>query len=215
MLRSFAKWFLCAALLSMPLTGCERNEVPPPRIDLAQVNDAFRETTGATFQQWMENFELKVNEIYLKDDFVMIDAQRPQLGKLRIYGYVDRNKQPGFQRGQDELLFRIVQDQGPGQFYYRLESGTGYVYARQSYGSGTGPATGFLAAYGAYMIAGAIFRPYYTPATRVVVIRNYRTTYRRSPAFSARQRRHAAYAQKTRAARASARRSSRAGGGKR
>ncbi len=214
MLKSM-KWFLLAAALSFT-TGCQRTDVPPPRIDLAQVNDAFQTTGGATFQEFIQNFEMKVNEIYLKDDFVMLDAQRPRLGELAIYGYVDKDKQPGFDKFRDDLLFKIVQERGPGKFYYRLESGGGYVYARQSYrASGLGPSTGFLVAYGAMMTL-ALWPRYYTPYSRVTVIRSYRSTYRRSPAFSARRARYAAYAKSTRAARSSARRASRAGraGGK-
>ncbi len=210
------KWFLLAAALSFT-TGCQRTDVPPPRIDLAQVNDAFQTTSGATFTEFIQNFEMKVNEIYLKDEFLMLDAQRPRLGELTIYGYVDKDKQPGFDQFRDELIFKIVQERGPGRFYYRLESGGGYVYARQSYtsGSGLGANTGFLVAYGAMMTL-ALWPRYYTPYSRVTVIRTYRTSYRRSPAFSARRSRYAAYAKSSRAARASARRSSRAGrtGGK-
>lgn len=210
MLKSM-KWFLLAAALSFT-TGCQRTDVPPPRIDLAQVNEAFQTTGGATFSEFIQSFEMKVNEIYLKDDFVMLDAQRPRLGELTIYGYVDKDKQPGFDKFRDDLLFKIVQERGPGRFYYRLESGGGYVYARQSYtASGLGPNTGFLVAYGALMTL-ALWPRYYTPYSRVVVIRSYRTTYRRSPAFAARRTRYAAYSKSTRAARSSARRASRAGG---
>ncbi|MCB9638277.1 MAG: hypothetical protein H6728_16910 [Myxococcales bacterium] len=203
MLKSMTKWFLLAAVLSFN-TGCQRTDVPPPRIDLAQVNDAFQSTGGATFSQFMQNLEMKVNEIYLKDDFVMLDARRPRIGELQIYGYVDKDKVPGFDRFRDDLLFKIVQEKGPGRFYYRLESGDGYVFARQSYRAST-PGMGFLAAYTTLALL-SMWPRYYTPYSRVVVIRRYRTTYRRSPGYAARRRRYAAYSKKTRSARASARR---------
>tara|TARA_B100000609_G_scaffold199595_1_gene204649 strand:- start:3480 stop:4184 length:705 start_codon:yes stop_codon:yes gene_type:complete len=196
---------LFSALLMVPLWGCPKpRPVPPPDIDLNQVNEAFHMSKGVTFSSWMHNFEQLVNEIYLKDDVVFVSARRPRIGKLSLRGYVDRDGVLGYKPGADKLLFRIEQYRGSHRFSYRLYDGNGWLYKRDYYrrsGAGTFLAYAFLSA--------ALWRPYYTPRRRLVVIRRYRRTYRKSPKFAARRKRFSSYRKSTRKARRSAYRKSR------
>ena len=201
-IRFIAAVICTSLLLSLPLAGCKEEPPPPPKIDLDQVNEAFLQNTGATWTDWLGNFEMKVNEIYPKDDFVSVGAERPSYGRLVLRGYVERNNQPGYQRGADESIFRIVQDNSYSTgFRYALYSGSGYHHATHVYARPAGANPLYMAA----TLATFAFVVYYTPATRFTVIRTYRTSYRRSPAYATRQSRSASYAKATSSKRAAAR----------
>lgn len=93
--------------------------VPPPLIDLAQVNTAFRTTKIPSaygkirlafkrYKAWMWTFEQKVNEIYGGKELIFLQLKRS--GKIHtILGFIDANNRYGFQPEQDTLVFKIVQ----------------------------------------------------------------------------------------------------------
>ena len=201
--RSKFSFFLLIAMTMILLGGCKKH-IPAPPIDLEQVNEAFLATSGSSFGAWMHNFEKAVNEIYLKDDVVFISARRPYIGKLRIYGYIDRNGVVSYQKGVDELLFEIRQYKGTYRFSYELRDGSGWIYKRHYYNR---PGRTSFLTYA--LISAALWHPYYTPRSRVVVIRRYRRTYRRSPRFVRRRKRYSRFSKRTRSRRRSFRRSRR------
>ncbi len=188
--KSFLILFIASSMLF--LAGCRKKNVPPLAIDLEQVNEAFLNTSGRTFREWMQNFERAVNEIYLKDDIVLLSARRPYPGKLHIFGYIERNGVFSFQRGEDELLFEIRQYKGSHRFSYELLDGYGWVYKRHYYER---PSSALVTA---AFISAALWHPYYTPPTRIVVIRRYRRTYRRSRRFVVRRKRYARFSRRVR-----------------
>lgn len=154
------------------------------QINLDEVQKAFWDTRGASFQEWMGNFEHRVNQIYDGNEVVSIDANRD--GRyFMVTGYVNRDADPAFNPSSDELLFRIEQtaDAANNQIPYRISGWDNRPYYTGYHGITHSP---FLDA----LIVGATFhaltRPphYYTPSTRTVIIRQETATYRRSSDYS-------------------------------
>lgn len=153
------------------------------RINLDEVEKAFLSTKAKDLSSWMAAFEKRVNEIYEGGDVVSIDATRAG-GKLNITGYVDKNKQQGYQPGDDKL-FALEQtgDVANNQMPYRVSDERGQMYHDGSYNLLNNPIVQGLA-------VGALFNHffgprYYTPFSHVTVLRDYRDTFRTTPTFGA------------------------------
>ena len=126
---------------SIVFCGCSRQSVTPTehyvspqiqgvsqRINLEEVQKAFWSTKGKDLNTWMAQFEKRVNEIYDDKEVVSIDATR-QEGKLNVIGYVDTDKKPGFQTGDDKL-FSIEQtgEAANNEMPYRVAGQDGRTY---------------------------------------------------------------------------------------
>ena len=110
---------LALVLAPATLTGCssggvKEHYVSPEiqgvsqKINLEEVQKAFFETKGEKdFNSKMADFEKRVNEIYDGEGVVALDATHEN-ERLTVIGYIDKDKKPGFQPG-DEKLFAIEQ----------------------------------------------------------------------------------------------------------
>lgn len=201
------------ALLAAPLTACKQQPPPMPKIDLAQVDEAFRTSTGSTFSLWMMNFEWAVNEIYAGKELVSVDARRYGAARrmLVVYGYIEKNKRSGYQ-ATDELIFKIKQVKGTWKFKYQVEDHIGWAPIVRTYRTAA-PAFPF---YGSVILV-STWRPYYTPRSRYRTYRTRRAKYRSSKAYKkrrARAKKFRSKAKKASKSRSKARRSSRRRGGK-
>jgi hypothetical protein len=129
-------------------------QIGEPRIDLSAVEDALWKTKGDNekdFKGWMQRFEDEVNAIYfaalrqqkpnadpvtLLPKPVRIDSQR-QENLLTLHAYIDQNDKPGYQNGEDKLIFVFRQkqpyNQQQRQLAYSLRDGTGYYYREPTY----------------------------------------------------------------------------------
>lgn len=208
----FAFIFAVMFMIAAPLTGCKEEPPPLPKIDLQQVDEAFRTTTGATFASWMNNFEWEVNQIYIGKEFVSVNARR--YGRLLVInGYIERNKRVGYQLS-DELIFKIKQRKGTFKFSYRVEDHIGWAPAGLVRTYNSAPTFPVYAS----VILISTWRPYYTPRRRIVVLRKRRRKYRKSKKFKKRKARAKKFRSKAKKAskkRSKARRSKRRRGGKR
>lgn len=197
-------------LMASSFTACKQQPPPMPKIDLTQVGEAFQQSTGATATAWLWDFEWRVNQIYPGKEFVRIDARRYR-GKLRIIGYIDRNKRFGYQLS-DELIFQLRQYTGAFKFGYKVYDHIGWAGYTKSYNKA--PSFGFFP-----VLVVSPFRYYYTPRTRLVIYRKRRRAYRKTKKYRARRARakkFRARAKKAGKSRSKARRrSSRRRGGKR
>ena len=151
------------------------------KINLEEVQKAFWDTKGSDFNAWMTAFEKRVNEIYDGDDVVSIDATR-KTGHLTITGYMDDKKEAGFQPGE-EKLFSIEQtgDVTDNQLPYRVSGYDGQPYY-QGHGSILGSPIVQMMVLSHLM--GGWGGSYYTPHSRVVVLRDHRDSFRTSPSYS-------------------------------
>ncbi len=74
------------------------------KINLDEVQKAFFETKGdKDFNSKMADFEKRVNEIYDGEGVVALDATHEN-DRLTVIGYIDKDKKPGFQTGDDKLF---------------------------------------------------------------------------------------------------------------
>ncbi len=155
------------------------------KINLDAVHQAFFETSGKSFAEWMPNFEKRVNEIYQGDDIVSIDADKAD-GMVRVAGYLDKDGQQGL-GGGDEKLFELKQtapadDKG---FQYSMSGQGGQPY----YNGYPPPAYhhGILDnPFVQMFVLSQLLRPgfsYFTPPGQHTVLRDYRTSYRQTPRF--------------------------------
>lgn len=197
-----------------PMIGCKETPPPMPKIDLNQVDEAFRTSTGVTFGSWMANFEWSVNQIYAGKEFVSVSARRyGSRRSLVVYGYIEKNKRPGYQLS-DELIFKVKQIRGAWKFQYRVEDHIGWAPIVRTYKRGS---SSVLPAFYTSVVI-MTWRPYYTPRTRLVLYRSRRSKYRKSSAYKkrrARAKKFRSKAKKAAKSRSKARRSSRRRGGKR
>lgn len=197
-------------LLAVPLGACKEKPPPMPKIDLQQVGEAFERATGTTATAWMWDFEWRVNQIYAGKKFVRISARRVG-GKLRIIGYVDLNKRPGYQLS-DDLIFQLRQFRGAWSFGYKVYDHIGWAGYTKKYKSA--PTYGF---YGV-LIARPYVGFYYTRSSRLTRYRTLRRKYRSSAKYKkrrARAKKFRSRAKKAGKSRSKARRSSRSRSGKR
>jgi hypothetical protein len=183
-----------AGSASITLEGCsssttERYVSPKvqgesEKINLEAVQKAFWESKGNDLNSWMAAFEKRVNEIYEGTQVVSIDATRKD-NKLVVTGYIDTQKKEGFVPG-DEKLFTIEQtgDAANNQMPYQMTGQTGQVYYQGSHSILDNP---FFQA----LLIGHLFNSwgghYYTPPGQVVVLHDYRNSYRTSPSWGQQQ----------------------------
>ncbi len=140
---------------SMPsVAAMQAVEVGDPKIDLKSVEEALWSAKGKDekdFDGWMKRFEDEVNAIY----FATLKRQKPNADPttllpkpvrvdpkrnndlLTLYGYIDENNKPGYQNGEDKLIFAFQQtkpyNKEARQLGYSLRDGSGYYYRQPEY----------------------------------------------------------------------------------
>jgi len=184
---------------ALVFSGCsctsKKQYLPDPLIDLDQIKVAFVRTKAKNFPSWINTFEKRVNEIYLKGEIVSVDARFPQKGKFQMDGFVERNKIIGYQRGQDHLLFRIRQvdyAKNPRKFTYVIEDDYGWIYHKGVY-----PAQSQGMALGIPIPSiGAERRPHRTWSQEKQNLQKHRKSYRKKPAFGTRKSKYEAFRRK-------------------
>ncbi|MBI6546944.1 MAG: hypothetical protein HY692_09135 [Cyanobacteria bacterium NC_groundwater_1444_Ag_S-0.65um_54_12] len=156
------------------------------KINLDAVHQAFFETAGKDFAEWMQNFEKRANEIYEGEEVLLIDADR-KAGLVRVAGYLEKNNQPGLQPADDKL-FQLQQtgaSNGQQGFPYQLSGADGaphyqgYPPPQYQHGLLDNP---FVQLF----VLSQLMRPgwqYSTPPGKVVVLRDGRTNYRATPRY--------------------------------
>lgn len=153
------------------------------RINLDEVEKAFLNTKaeGKDLNAWMGVFEKRVNEIYDGDDVVSIDATR-KTGKLEVTGFIDKNKEPGYQAGEDKL-FAIEQtgDVANDQMPYRVADERGVTYREGSHSILDNP---FIQMMLVSQLLGGFGGRYYTPYHAYGGLRDHRNAFRTTPAYS-------------------------------
>jgi len=184
-----ASFLLNGCMISSYETGTKSERYVSPqiqgesqRINLDEVEKAFSSTKGDDLNTWMTGFEKRVNEIYEGSEIVSIDATR-ETGKLNITGFVEKNKEAGFQPA-DDRLFAIEQtgDVTSNQMPYRVVDERGNPYHTGHYSLFDNP---FIQALVLGQLLGAFGpRVYYTPPMRFDTLRDHRTSFRGSPAFA-------------------------------
>jgi hypothetical protein len=152
------------------------------RINLDEVEKAFFSTKANDLNGWMSAFEKRVNEIYEGNEIVSIDATR-ETGKLQVTGFVESNKQNGYQNGEDKL-FTMEQtgDVVNNELPYKISDERGYAYREGSHSIFDNP---FVQAMVVGTMFNSMFGPrYYTPMSHVTVLRDHRTSFRSTPSFN-------------------------------
>lgn len=141
-------------MVNQPTQQFQNVPIGNPVIDLQAVEKALWSTQATNqndFKGWMQKFEDEVNAIYfttlrsqnpnadpatLLKKPARVDAQR-QNNLLHLYGYLDDNNKPGYQNGEDKLLFVFQQTQPYNsqqrQLSYSLRDGGGYYYREPTY----------------------------------------------------------------------------------
>ena len=154
------------------------------KINLEEVQKAFWDSKGKDLNTWMAAFEKRVNEIYDGKEVVAVDATRKE-NLLVVTGYIDKVDKEGFQPG-DEKLFSIEQtgEAANNEMPYRVSGYDNRPYYEGHHGFLDNP---FLQAMLISHVMGGWGGHYYTPRTQVVVLRDYRNDYRRTPQFSTQQ----------------------------
>jgi len=150
------------------------------KINLDEVKEAFWSTKGKDFNEWMGAFEKRVNEIYEGKEVVSIDASR-KTGSLTVTGYVENQKEQGYQDGE-EKLFSIEQtgDVTNNELPYKVAGHDGRPYYAGSHSILDSPFVQMMVL--SHLMGGWGGR-YYTPYDRTVVIRDSRDTFRNSSAY--------------------------------
>ena len=151
------------------------------KINLDEVKEAFWNTKGKDFNEWMGAFEKRVNEIYEGKEVVSIDASR-KTGSLTVTGYIENQKEQGYQDGE-EKLFTIEQtgDVTNNELPYKVTNHAGQPYYAGSHSILDSPFVQMMVL--SHLMGGWGGR-YYTPYNRTVIIRDNRDTFRNSPAYS-------------------------------
>ncbi|MCD6507730.1 hypothetical protein J7M22_14070 [Candidatus Poribacteria bacterium] len=147
------------------------------RIDLEAVERAMRESKDVT------EFERKVNEIYQGDELVLIEVKNISRDLQEVSGYADVNDN-GQIDDQDEKLFTFRRRNTPdgGADYTMIGYGPNYGYYH------TGHLTETLL--NTWLLLRILDTPryttipyYHTPRDRVVIIKQERERFRRSPQY--------------------------------
>jgi|AGTN01.1.fsa_nt_gi hypothetical protein len=151
------------------------------KINLEEVQKAFWETKAKDFQSWMNSFEKRVNEVYEGDGIVSIDATR-KTGKLTVTGFIDKNKEAGYQDGE-EKLFAIEQtgDVTDNQLPYRVSDQSGRPYYEGHHSILDNPFVQMMVL--SHLMGGWGGR-YYTPYPQTAILRGHRDSFRASPSFT-------------------------------
>ncbi|MDR3612584.1 MAG: hypothetical protein P4L53_03405 [Candidatus Obscuribacterales bacterium] len=154
------------------------------KINLDEVQKAFWDTKGTDFNSWMGAFEKRVNEIYDGKEVVSVDATHKE-GKLAVVGYIDTKKQQGFVNG-DEKLFSIEQtgDAVNNELPIRVSDADNRPYYEGHHSILDNPF--FQMMFVSHLMGGWGGR-YYTPYNRVVVLHDYRNSYRSTPQYGQQQ----------------------------
>ena len=147
------------------------------RINLDDVQTAFKESESAT------DFEKRVNEIFEGDGIVLIKAEQTDTAFV-LEGWENLDGNTRIDEGTDEKLFTITQKEDKSH-EMRGHHANGYYHS--TWGAGD-----FLFT---YLIFSSLAGPrvYYTPAHRVVPIRNDRSNYRNSSAYRSQVSRNGSY----------------------
>ena len=151
------------------------------RINLDDVQEAFKDSKSAT------EFEEKVNKIYEGDGLVLIRAKQDG-ENLTLEGWEDLSGNNEIDEESDDQLFSIVKDTN-NEYDMRGYNGNGYY--RSHYGAGN-----FLFTY--MLISAMSPRGYYysTPISRGSTMRNQRSRYRQSSAYSRQAQRNSNFNRK-------------------
>ncbi|MBC7543535.1 MAG: hypothetical protein H7338_12480, partial [Candidatus Sericytochromatia bacterium] len=151
----------------------------PNPIDLPAVEKAFWETQGQDMNTWMGAFETRVNQLY-DGGTVSLDARRNPQNLMAVTGYLEQNSQPGYQATGDAKLFAIDQT-SPAQNHTMGYNVSGYdnSYYPRHHSLLDNPFVEMM------IIGSLLQRPYYTPATRVIILHNQQTAYRQTPTYQA------------------------------
>jgi hypothetical protein len=152
------------------------------RINLEEVEKAFFATKGNDLSSWMGNFEKRVNEIYEGPEIVSIDASK-QTGKLNVTGFVEKNKEPGYQTSEDKL-FSLEQtgDVVNNQMPYKISDQHGNSYNQGHYSLFDNPFIQALVI--GNLLSGAFGPRYYTPYANTTILRDHRNNFRTTPGFN-------------------------------
>ncbi|MDZ4836446.1 MAG: hypothetical protein SGJ27_21940 [Candidatus Melainabacteria bacterium] len=156
------------------------------KINLDEVKTAFWDTKGKDFNEWMGAFEKKVNEIYEGKGVVSIDANR-KTGKLEVTGYIDDEKEQGYQSGE-EKLFTIEQTGDVTtnkELPYTVAGHNGQPYYSGSHSILDNPFVQMMVLSHVMGGMGGWGGRYNTPYGRTADLRNHRDTFRTSPGFGA------------------------------
>jgi|GEM_PF-4888370 len=161
-------------------TGFDSLPSDAPRINVQLVQQALSQVQQSDPQNWLQDFEKRVNEIYEGDDVVSIDAHTDASNNLQIIGYISRSGQQGYHSGDDQI-FSIAQtgavtnNDAPYRMTYYTYGGYPAYYSGYYHNP-------FLTAW----IVHSLIHPwggYYTAPARVVVIHSYRSSFRATPAY--------------------------------
>lgn len=167
------------------------------RINLEEVQRAFWETKGRDFQDWMHNFEERVNNIYDGNEVLSIDASRE--GRyFKVIGFINKDNDPGFNGAGDEKLFQIDQtgEVTNNRIPYRMSGWDDRPYYTGYHGL---THSAFL---DALLVGAAIHtmtRPphYYTPPQRTVIIRREVADYRHSSDYNRQRQANSDFSRRT------------------
>ncbi|MDH5681586.1 MAG: hypothetical protein OEZ36_08365 [Spirochaetota bacterium] len=155
-------------------------------LDIDAVQKAFREAKGP------KDFEDQVNKIYTGKEIISIAVKDSGAGKQDVSLYIDKDTNGTM--SPNEKILTLSRGHVDGANKRVQYSVTGYgPYAGYYHPPAYYPIVGALTAYWIYR---ATFRPYYTPIARYSVIRSSRSTYRRTPAYSAQRARTRSFNQK-------------------
>jgi len=162
-------------------SGFDSQPSDAPRINVQLVQQALSQVQQSDPQNWLQDFEQRVNEIYEGDEVVSIDAHTDASNNLQIIGYISRTGQQGYQSGDDQLFSisqtgAVTNNDAPYRMTYYTYGGYPAYYSGYYHNP-------FLTAW----IVHSLVHPwhgYYTMPARVQVIHSYRTTYRTTPVYA-------------------------------
>jgi hypothetical protein len=192
-MRSAFCYFLIAGLV-INIAGCtygpetrQRETYVSPqvqgeaaKINLEEVEKAFFTTKAADFQSWMGAFEKRVNEIYEGPEVVSIAASR-ETGKLAVTGYIDDQKEPGYQPGESKL-FTLEQtgEAVNNEMPYRVANGNGQVYREGTHSIFDNPIIQMMLFANMMNMWGG---SYFTPRSRFAGLQDHRSAFRSTPHY--------------------------------
>jgi len=162
-------------------TGFDSQPSDAPRINVQLVQQALSQVQQSDPQNWLQDFEKRVNEIYEGDDVVSIDAHNDAANNLQIIGYISRTGQQGYQSGDDQLFSisqtgAVANNDAPYRMTYYTYGGYPAYYSGYYHNP-------FLTAWIVHSLVSP-WHGYYTMPARVQVIHSYRTTYRTTPVYA-------------------------------
>jgi len=162
--------------------GFDSQPADAPRINVQAVQQLLAQVQENNPNDWLNDFRQQINQIYTGGDVISIDAHPDANNNLMIIGYVSHSGQQGYQAGVDDQIFTIEQT-GPAN-----NNQTPYQMTYSTYGGTMGQYNGFyqnpfLMMWFINSMSAHSWNGYYTSPVQIVSIRNYRTTYRATPAY--------------------------------